>query len=107
MIWLAISAWVLAIAASGYYLVRILMGLAAKGQALSVAAQPLIKQLVDLAVASEVKPEYTPAPDNLQDPLAGHVKAVAEMAKRRERKAEERQRRLVARLKQLTTGEKQ
>jgi 5'-3' exonuclease len=97
--WLVILVWVAAVGFSGFWLARVGLSLARKSQGLIKAAEPLAANVAELARVAHAVTSYEAKPDNLQDSPVEHLKAVREQRKARERRALDRQRRLIDRLK--------
>ncbi|MFM6962688.1 MAG: hypothetical protein ACKOWJ_00245 [Micrococcales bacterium] len=99
MIWVDILAWVAAIGFAAWYLLRIAKSLAGKAAQLAEAAEPLSNRVIELAKASGTKPVLTAVEDNLLDSPLEIGKVVLGQQITRKKRAADRQRRLIDRLK--------
>jgi hypothetical protein len=97
--------WVGLVLAGTTYLGYLGYRLFKKAQRAVEASAPLIAKVEALAQAVSAKPEYQRSDDNLLDDVNIHLMARAKLRKSRELAAEQRQRRLIARLENLDTQE--
>ena len=103
--WVVAVAWISAVLISVAFLGWIGYTLIGKLGRLGKAAEPLA-QLAQKLSEDLAKPVGYQAPkDNLSDDPATHIRALKRLQDQRNKRAAERQRRLVARLKQQSPGE--
>lgn len=97
--------WVALAIGSLAYLGFLLFRLAKKGMDVLEVAKPLLTQVGNLSEALSAKSSYEKPDDNLLDDLNTHRIERANLMKRRARKAEQRQRRLIENLKDFDSQE--
>ncbi len=105
MTWLVVLIWVSALAFAVLYLGRIALRLGKKATSAMAAGEPIALKLAELNAAAAVKPRYEAKPDNLLDDPAPHILELQRLQKQKAKRADEQQRRLIARLKNLGTKE--
>jgi hypothetical protein len=98
-IWVQVLMWVTLVIASLAYLGFLLFRLVKKGSGVLAAAQPVLAEVKKLTDALEAKAPYEKPNDNLLDDVNVHLIERAKLLKRRARAAEQRQRRLIDKLK--------
>lgn len=103
--WLVALSWLVAGIAAVVFLAWIGYNLFGKLGRLAKAAEPLIENLDKFAQATEIEVDYQRPNDNLSDDPLAHIQYRQELKRKSLKRAEDRQRRLVARLKQQTPGE--
>ncbi len=97
--WVQLLMWVALVVASLTYLGFLLYRLVKKGAGVLKVAQPAIDQLVLLSKALAPTATFQKPNDNLLDDVNVHLIERAKLLKRRARAAEQRQRRLIDKLK--------
>ncbi|MEN9713425.1 MAG: hypothetical protein RLZZ164_89 [Actinomycetota bacterium] len=103
--WLVATCWIAAVLVSVAFLGWIGYTLIGKLGRLGKAAEPLAKLAQKLSEDLAKPIEYQAPKDNLSDDPATHILALKRLQVKRTKRAAERQRRLVARLKQQNPGE--
>jgi hypothetical protein len=103
--WFQLLMWVMLTIASLAYLGFLIYRLAIKGLGVLKVAQPAIDQLVIFSKALAPTATYQKPNDNLLDDVNVHLVERAKLKKKRELAAEQRQRRLIARIRDIDTQE--
>lgn len=97
--------WAVLILASLIFHGYLLYSLFVKSKAAFEASKPLISSVSKLASAANEKPHFERPADNLLDDVNVHLVARAKLKKKRQLAEEQRQRRLIARIKDFDTQE--
>jgi hypothetical protein len=97
--WVQLLMWVVLVLASLAYLGFLLYRLVKKGAGVFKVAQPVLAGVKKLTEALATKAPYEKPNDNLLDDVNVHQIERAKLLKRRARAAEQRQRRLIDKLK--------
>jgi hypothetical protein len=97
--------WVTLLVGSLVYLGYVFYSLFLKSKATYEASKPLISTVTRLVSAINEKPSYERPSDNLFDDVNVHLAERAKLKKKRELAAEQRQRRLIARIRDFDTQE--
>jgi uncharacterized SAM-binding protein YcdF (DUF218 family) len=97
--------WALLILGSLVYLGYVFYSLFIKSKAAYEASKPMIESAAQLVSAINEKPNYGRSSDNLFDDVNVHLVERAKLKKKRELAAEQRQRRLIARIRDFDTQE--
>ena len=101
-----ILCWTAAAVFSASFLAWIGLQLLGKLGRLSNSVAPLAELVGQVGKKLAEPVQYSPPKDNLSDDPAEHIMALRRLQTRRNKRAAEQQRRLVARLKQYQSGEK-
>lgn len=97
--------WAILILGSLIYLGYVLYSLAVKSKAAYEASKPIISSVPLLVAAVNEKPTYERPSDNLFDDVNVHLIERAKLKRKRELAAEQRQRRLIQRIRDFDNRE--
>jgi hypothetical protein len=97
--------WAILILGSLVYLGYVFYSLFLKSKAAYEASKPMIASAAQLVSAINEKPNYERPSDNLFDDVNIHLVERAKLKKKRELATEQRQRRLIARIRDFDTQE--